>query len=207
MENKQDITLEYVLANTNLTASDFEGIDFQKFLEYYELDSETIFDYHLPDLIRMYLRALQDVYTSYTDIYDTADGKLTTDDLQNIQVIVWEYHSENSNNYMVIDREKAKVYFSRRDIISECREKDMVAKLSREDMRFVEDRLRATDILLWENQYIGSNENIMGHMAWTLGFKLNDGRCIVYSGRGVYNPKNPVQLAKLLRDWKEHFVK
>jgi len=203
---KQPLTLEYVLTHTDLTAEMFEGIDFEAFAEYYEL---TIKDVHwfglkyLPDAYRKHLNPDPE----YLYLYAAPEGKMKKEDFENITVLAWELHRGSENHYMVIDYEKASVYYSMRDIITCCGEEYKVADLAAEDILFVEKTLEDSGIVLWENGYEGTSVNTTGNFSWSVAFELKDERCIVYGGRGVINSGTPAEMQVMLAEMKNYFVK
>ena len=206
METNQKLTVEYVAEICNLDVSDFDGVDFNEFIETYELNSDNIGEYYLPDLIRFYKRekAVGEV-TDYSAIFDNCGGKLTAEDFDKIDVIVWDYHEGNGNKYMVIDFAKKSVYLSYKDIIAECKESDKVADLSQADVEFIKAGLSESKITEWKNEYIGTNEGTTGSFSWSIGVRLADGRCVSYHGNGVVNSGTPAETVALIKNLSAKF--
>lgn len=206
MANTDKLTLEYIVNHTELTAADFEGIDFEDFVQTFALTTDNLEEYYLPDLIKLYRAKQADKFTDYSEILTSATGTLEAADLSDIQVMVWELHDGNSNRYMVIDFEAAAVYCSEMDIIHSCRESDKVHDLTDEDRAFVEKALTESEIVQWENSYIGTNDNVHGQFSWSIGFRLTDESCIAYNGRGIQNQNAPSSLIPLFSTLMDQFV-
>ena len=205
MENQ--LTMEYILSHSELTAADFENMDFDDFVSRYKLTEESISKYHLPDLIGLYRRAIaRRNAVDYTGIYTAASGQLTEADIGQIDVLLLEYHEGTNNHYLIVDFTVAKAYWSRRAIISSCRERDKTADLQENDRTFVEEALRDSGITGWKNDYIGTNEGTTGSFSWAIGIKLQDGRCVKYHGYGARNSGTPTEFFSLRKSLLEHFL-
>lgn len=205
-EMEQELTMEYIIAHSELTEADFEGVDFADFVAMYELTVADVEEYYMPDLLAMYHRAkAAEPTVDYTDIYSSAQGQLTGEDLAQIQVLVWEYHEGNGNAYMVIDYEAKAVYVSQADIISRCGESSKVADLTQEDISFIQSALETSGITGWNREYTGTNEGTTGNFSWSIGFRLADGRCVTYSGSGVLNSGTPGELNTLVKALADRF--
>ena len=204
MENQ--LTMEYIISHSELTAADFENVDFDAFVAMYQLTEENIHEYYLPDLIAMYRRAMaRGNAADYTYIYTAANGRLTEDDIDQIDVLTLEYHEGTDNYYLIVDFTTGKAYQSRHEIISSCREEDKTADLLEDDRTFVQESLRGSGITGWKNDYIGTNEGT-GSFSWSIGIKLRDGRCVKYHGYGVRNSGTPIEFFSLRKSLLEHFA-
>lgn len=203
---EQQLTMEYIISHSELTAADFENIDFDAFVAMYELTQENIEEYYLPDLIAMYHRemAVEDL-SDYTSIYTNANGQLTENNLAQIDALILEYHEGTDNHYLVIDFSLGEVYRSRNDIISACGESNKVADLLDDDRIFVLEALRNCGITGWENEYIGTNEGTTGSLSWTVGIRMNDGSCVSYHGSGVRNSGTPSEFFALQESLLKYF--
>lgn len=206
MANTDNLTLEYIVNHTELTDADFEGIDFENFVQTFALTTDNLEEYYLPDLIKLYRAKQADIFTDYSEILASATGTLEATALSDIQVIVWELHDGNYNRYMVIDFEAAAVYYSEMDIIHSCRESNKVHDLTDEDCAFVAKALTESEIVQWGNSYIGTNDNAHGQFSWSIGFELTDGSCIAYNGRGNQNQDAPFSLIPLFSTLTDQFV-
>ena len=204
MENQ--LTMEYIISHSELTAADFENVDFGEFIEMFQLTEKNIHDYYLPDLITLYHREKAWGNTvDYTYIYTAASGQLTEADIDQIDVLLLDYHNGTDNYYLIVDFEAGKAYQSRHEIISSCREEDKTADLLEDDRTFVQEALRDSGITGWKNDYIGTNEGT-GSFSWAIGIKLRDGRCIQYQGDGVRNSGTPIEFFSLQESLLEHFA-
>ena len=205
MENQ--LTMEYITSHSELTAADFENVDFDAFVAMYQLTEENVHEYYLPDLIYLYHWEIsRGNAVDYTYIYTAADGQLTDTDIDQIDVLLLEYHEGTDNHYLIVDFAAGKAYQSRHEIISSCREQDKTADLLEKDRIFVSEALRDSGITGWENEYIGTNEGTTGSFSWAIGIKLRDGRCVKYHGYGVLDSGTPIEFFSLQESLLEHFA-
>ena len=202
-----ELTKEYLIAHSNLTEEDLNGLDFDDFVAFFELTPEMLEKYDAKALLRMYLEELQKAPTTdYTELFTHAAGKLTEQDLDGIRVMIWEYHESDYNAFMVIDLEKGKVYQGLGNSLDAVDESSFAADWKEGDEVFLREVLTASGITAWNNEYIGTSEGTTGHLAWAIGFRLADGRCVSYRGRGVLNSGTPDTMEPLLKTLQEHFT-
>lgn len=209
-EEKDDkamrLTKEYALEHSALDASDLENVDFEAFVDYYELTNADLDNYDLRALLKMYLEELEiGPMEDYTEIYLSADGVMAEPDLEHVSQMIWDLHDGDYNTCMVIDMEKRAVYYGEGDFLDACGEEHKVRELSDEDIAFVKQSLIESGITGWQNSYVGTSEGTTGHFAWSIGFRLDDGRCVAYSGSGVMNSGTPLEMYSLLNELTDHF--
>lgn len=203
---EQQLTMEYIISHSELTVADFENVDFDVFVSTYELTTENFGEYYLPDLIAMYHREMaSEDKISYISIYTKANGQMKEEDIDQIDVLVLEYHEGTDNCYLIIDFGLGEVYKSRNDIISSCGASDKVADLQDDDRIFVLDSLHSSGITEWGTEYIGTNEDTTGSLSWIVGIRLNDGRCFKYHGSGIRNSGSPSEVFELQDSLKKYF--
>lgn len=206
-EMKHQLTMEYIISHSELTAADFENVDFDAFVAMYQLTEENIHEYYLPDLIYLYhWETSRGDAVDYTGIYTTANGQLTEENIDQIDVLILEYHEGTDNLYLIIDFASGTAYQSRNEIISSCGQQDKVADLLEDDRTFVLDALRNCGITGWENEYIGTNEGTTGSFSWSIGIKMRDGHCVKYHGYGVLDSGTPIAFFSLQESLLEHFA-
>ena len=203
-----ELTLEYVLNNSDLTAADFEGVDFADFVAQYELTQESLEEYDIAAVLAMYKRGLAEPEAvDYTVIFDKAEGTLKEEDLSRVTTVVWEQREGNGNITMVIDGETGVVYYGYGDFLESCTEDVKTGEVTGEDLAFVRQALSDSGITGWNESYIGTNEGTTETASWDLGIRLEDGRCFHYNGRGVLDSGTPQQLYTLLDTLAEYFRK
>jgi len=203
------ITIEDVLAVSDLTKEDFAGIDPKDFF-----DANGLFSHNyeeklrlIPTLLKFYRENMGKLPTvDYSAIYSLAYGTLAEEDLYNIEVIVFEYHEDIENKYVVIDYSENKVFSSRRsEMFEQCSDSYLTSTLTQTDRKWIRKALDESGITSWKNRYIGTSEGTTGHFSIGFHFRLTDGRCVSYSANGVYNPEMPIEMLTLNRDMCERF--
>lgn len=203
------VPMEYVLSNTDLTEADFEGIDFDAFMNRYGLHTANI-DENLnliPDLVIFYREELaKGPVVDYSVIYEGAEGTLSEADLNNLEVMLWDYHEGNLNQYMVMDFTTGNVYYSYfEDAIDSCSSDYLVTTLSEQELDGIKTLLLKNGIIEWENDYTGTNEGTTGQHSIGFAFRLTDGRCVSYSASGAINPSMPMQMEVLSQEFIDRF--
>lgn len=200
------LTKEYALEHAALEESDLEGIDFEAFVDYYELTTADLEQYDLKALLKMYRDELAlGERTDFTEIYEKAEGTLTETDLDQISQLIWELHDSNYNSCMVLDLDNRAVYYGEGFFLDDCGDEHRVGELSDEDVAFIRQALLDSGICTWNSEYTGTSEGTTGHFAWAIGARLADGRCVSYSGSGVLNSGTPVEMNALLNALVERF--
>ena len=117
-EKENQLTMEYIISHSELTAADFENVDFDAFVAMYQLTEENIHEYYLPDLIYLYhWETSRGDAVDYTYIYTAANGQLTEADIDQIDVLLLDYHEGTDNHYLIVDFEAGKAYQSRHEIM------------------------------------------------------------------------------------------
>ena len=203
-----ELTLEYVLENSSLTAADFEGVDFEAFVAEYELTEDSLKEYDIAAVLALYKRSLNvPASVDYTEIFDKAAGTLTEEDLPKVTTVVWERRQGNGNITMVIDGDAGVVYSGYGAFLDNCTEDEKVAEIAGDAMEKLRQLLKDSGITQWNNSYIGTNEGTTETASWDLGIRLDDGRCFHYNGRGVLDSQTPEALYTLLNSLAEQFGK
>ena len=205
-EADMPLTMEYVLAHSELTEADFDGVNFADFVAAYELTEADLENYNIASLLAMY-REEQSLEPTedYTVLYREENAKLSAEDLDHVVTMIWELHDGNRNLGMVVDGEKKAVYYGEGDVLSRCAESLRVADLTAEDLTFVCDTLKNAGAADWQNEYNGTSEGTTGHFAWAIGVRLDDGRTAYWSGSGVLGENAPTGLRDLLRQFTARF--
>ncbi len=195
-----ELTKEYVIAHSKLTEADFEGVDFKDFVTRFALTPERLEQYEPTMLLGLYRNMLKREPTvDYTGLYRLAQGKLDEKDLKAVETLIWEFHSGSYNSAMVIDGKGGAVYYGQGCFLNACGESKRVADFGREDAAFLEKALRESGICTWEEEYNGTDEGTTGSFGWAIGIRLQDGRCVRYSGHGVRNSGTPETMRPLLK--------
>lgn len=203
------ITIEDVLAASDLTEEDFAGIDPKDFFDTYEIFSHN-YEENLnlfPDLLMFYREDMKKLPTvDYSAVYALAYGTLAEEDLDNIEIMIFESHEDIENKYVIIDFSENKVYSSRHsEMIECCSDSYLTSTLTQADREWIREVLAESGITSWKNRYIGTSEGTTGHFGIGFDFRLTDGRCVSYSAGGVYNSGMPMEMLKLNRDMCDRF--
>jgi hypothetical protein len=205
-EAAMPLTMEYVLAHSDLTEADFAGVDFADFVAAYELTEADLEEYDLSALLSMY-REEQSLENTedYTVLYQEKNAELGEADLEHVVTLIWELHDGTRNTGMVIDGDKNAVYYGEGEVLSACGESLRAADLTAEDLGFVRAALRDAGAAEWQTEYKGTSEGTTGHFAWALAVRLDDGRTAHWSGSGVLGSSAPDTLRGLLEQLTERF--
>lgn len=110
------ISVDYLCKEFGIEESEFDGVDLEEFLAYYELTPDNIsdiFDEDLGFLLRMYKKDEAKVkipnYERYSSENDTVT--LTQEKAKNIKILVWKYAHGEEQDYVVIDFENGNVFW------------------------------------------------------------------------------------------------
>lgn len=195
---------ESIIKKYDILPEELENIDFEDFIDTYDLNECNIDEYYVPDLIEMYKERDTD-RVDYTYIYNNADGKIEEEDIDNMSVVMWEYHEGNTNKYMVIDIDRNVVYYSMKDFFHSCGEDNKIACLDEDDEIFIKEIIKNSGISYWENTYIGTNSNTTGNLNWAIGIELKSGLCYKYHGSGVLDSNTPDNVESMFMVLLKHF--
>ncbi|MBE6753637.1 MAG: hypothetical protein E7559_04700 [Ruminococcaceae bacterium] len=206
------VPMEYILSNTDLTAEDFEGVDYEAFMNEMGYGTENI-DEHLrlvPRLLAFYKEDMEKerLYgpdIDYSVIYYQAEGTLKEEDLDNIEVIICNDYDGDLSRTVVIDLTTDKVYAGIGDFISRCNDSCVTAKVTQGDREWLSDTISDSGITSWKRRYKGTNACTTGYAGTSIAFRLNDGRCVSYSSSGVRFSGMPAEMSILCRDIMNRF--
>ncbi|MBE6753636.1 MAG: hypothetical protein E7559_04695 [Ruminococcaceae bacterium] len=185
------VPMEYILSNTDLTAEDFEDVDYEAFMSEMGLSMANIEDKirMVPLLLELYIiyeeeERLYGPKIDYTTIYDNARGRLKEEDLDNIEVVICDYHEgfhEDRNECIVLDYSTNKVYsYNRSSFLCCCNDAYLTSKLSQSDRDWLIGVLEESEITSWKKEYIRDTDVLDGGFSLEFAFRLNDGRCVRY---------------------------
>ena len=201
------LTKEYLIEHSSITEEDLEDVDFDAFVQKYELTPAMLEEYDVAAFLRMYKkRAAIPPALDYSYIYANADGHISAHEYESIKVLIWEYHEGARNYGMVVDKGNGSVFYDVGLSLSKVRDDERIGDWKEEDGAFLKNALEESGIASWKNEYIGTSENTTGHFAWGIAFELEDGRCFSYTGRGVLGSGTPESIVPLLETLKDHFV-
>jgi len=202
------ITVEDVMAISDLTEEDFAGIDPVDFF-----DTMGIYSHNLEEDINLIPRLLEfyreDLDTvpgiNYELIYTMAYGRLTEEDIDNVEVVLCSYHDGSYNEYIAIDLVTGNVYSSMRDFFDNCTDSYLSCRLTPEGKQWVKDLLIHYKVASWGNRYEGTSEGTTGHFGVSFAFRLADGHCVKYGAGGVMNSGMPREMPALQQTLSEQF--
>lgn len=200
------LTKEAMMRRCGLKEKDFEGVDFDAFVDELQLTEEHLEEFNGAHLLILYReKKEQEAKTDYTDIYRKASGKITKEEIPEIDVIIWEMHNGRRNTWMAADFGKKTVFGGDGDRLNACGEEERLAEMTEDDMTFIRKTVAACGIPEWDNEYRGTNGNTTGSYSWGVGFRLAGGKCISYGGEGVLNSGTPGKLPVFCRTMMNHF--
>lgn len=201
------VPMEYILSNTDLTEADFEGVDYEAFMNEMELGTANI-DEHLhlvPRVLEFYKEKLErerlyGPYIDYSVIYQQAEGRLKEEDFENIEVIICNDYDGSFSRTVVIDLTSGKVYAGIGDFLERCDDSRVTAELTQDDREWLIRTLSESGITSWRTRYKGTNACTTGYAGKSVAFRLSDGRCVSYSSSGVRYSGAPGNMGVLCRE-------
>lgn len=203
--SNQVLTLEYALEHSKLTEADLDGIDFNDFVAHYKLTTEDLKEYEIESLLRMYKENLNTVILDYSYIFnDNTEDKLTENDFDHINAIVWKYNEGNYVDSMIIDILKGEAYSGTGwdcELIYKYGELDpyVTAFPWTDDLtEKAKAFLSESGIINWDKVYDGENVGT-GHFIESIAFLLDDGRIISYHDNGMTS-KAPEEMFALIEN-------
>lgn len=105
---EQELTLEYVCAQFGISEAEFEGVDFDSFVDYYGLTNENIQDESVEYLLRQYREnGGQPASCDYGYMYDGTDGAaLTAADGDSVSVVFLAQDEDDLHSFWIFDFDK-----------------------------------------------------------------------------------------------------
>lgn len=206
------VPMEYILSNTDLTAEDFEGVDYEAFMNELEFGTANI-DEHIrlvPRLLNFYKEDLErerlyGPYIDYSVIYQQAEGRLKEEDFDNIEVIICNDYDGDFNRTVVIDFTTGKVYSGIGDFLERCNYSRVTAHLTDDDREWLISTLSESSITSWRRRYTGTNACTTGYAGSGIAFRLTDGRCVSYTSSGVLFSGRPAEMGLLCNEIFKRF--
>jgi len=206
------VPMEYVLSNSDLTAEDFEGVDYEAFMNEMGLGTAnideklrlvpTLLEIHKKDLER---EQLYGPYIDYSVIPQQAKGRLKEEDFDNIDVIICGDYDGDFNCALVIDFTTGKVYSGMGNFLEYCDDRYVTATLTDDDREWLISTFSESSITSWRRSYNGTNACTTGYAGRSFAFRLTDGRCVCYSSSGVRFSGAPADMGILCDKLFERF--
>lgn len=206
------VPMAYILSTTDLAAEDFEGVDYEAFMNEMELGTANI-DEHLniiPSLLGFYKEKLErerlyGPYIDYSVIPQQAKGRLKEEDIDNIEVIICSDYDGDFNRRLIIDFTTGKVYSGMGLSLDSCNDSCVTATLTDDDREWLISTFSESSITSWRIRYNGTNACTTGYAGTSFAFRLADGRCVSYSSSGVIFSGRPAEMGLLCRELFERF--
>lgn len=103
-----ELTQEYVCSEFGISESEFEGVDFDRFADYYGLSYENIHNESVEYLLREYKKNNgEPAFYDYRYMYDAdRDAVLTREDQNSVSVVFLAQAEDDLNSYWIFDFEK-----------------------------------------------------------------------------------------------------
>lgn len=105
---EQELTQEYVCSQFGIAESEFEGVDFDDFVDYYGLTYENIQDESVEYLLRQYKEnGGEPASYDYGYMYDGTDGAaLTAEDEDSVSVVFLAQNEDDLHSFWIFDFDK-----------------------------------------------------------------------------------------------------
>ena len=206
------VPMEYVLSNSDLTAEDFEDVDYEAFMNEMGLGTANIDDKLnlVPSSLEYYKKKLErerlyGPYIDYIVIPQQAKGILKEEDIDNIEVIICGDYDGAFNRTLVIDFTTGKVYSGMDVPLDRCDDSFVTATLTDDDREWLISTFSESSITSWRRSYNGTNAGTTGYAGTSFAFRLTDGRCVSYSADGVRFSGAPAEMGVLCNKLFERF--
>lgn len=194
------LTLEYVCDEFQIDESEFADVDFERFVNYYNLSYETIHNENVEFLLEKYKENLEKIeLPDYSLMYNYDKNMDFSSDMKNHITIVFFSSTEgDENNYIIYDFKINKV-ISGSGAELNITEKDIIGDADDTVKEKVLALFDQYDVYSWNREQDSSMSEVSG---WYLGIQFEDGT--IYGLNGNYEENEYSQCRDLfLEDLKD----
>lgn len=205
-EYSMKVTMEYVCSEFGIDEAEFEGIDFEDFVNEYNLTYESIQRENIKVLLRCYKEDYGKIkIPDYSYIYNyDKDIRLTKENQKNIAIVFFSNTLELSNDYYIFDFEIEKILVGS-GFESHISENDIVGETNNVIKDKIIELFDKYDVYSWKvpkqrNDDIYGTED--GYTSWSLGIQFNDGTIWGLTGELINGDDAPENLDLFVEDLK-----
>ena len=172
-----ELTKEYVCSEFGIDEAEFEGVDFEDFVGYYDLSYDTIHSEAVAYLLKRYREDLGKVKIPdyHEEFQNCTKGELTKKTQENIAILIFAYNVEDENKYHIFDFNIEKIMVGS-GTESHVYEKNIVGEAD----NFVKDEIlelfEKYNVYLWnvKRQAYDNPGATDGSAYWNLKVKFTD---------------------------------
>ncbi len=193
------IDKEYLLAHTNATEEDLEGIDIQDFVEYWGLNGDNISIRNIHVLADDYKKAKkrETFQIDYSYVLQATDDPRSFDP-DDVQIVAYMYNTGDAVEGAVFDL-RNQILFAGNDMemFSHC-EGSLLGEMDETQRQSILQSVKDANVGAWKPEYSGTNGNTTGSLKWIMAFELSDGSRFSFTGNGIMGDNMPAELMPLL---------
>lgn len=182
LQIEKELTIEYVCDKFGIDESEFEGVGFDDFVNFYDLSYETIQNEAVAFLLQRYKdNRGKTKIPNYHEMFNCVDKiALTKENQDDINVVIFQSSIDDSNEFYIFDFQIEKVIISRTDTtISD----DEIVGVTNETIKDgIIGLFETYDVYAWRQnekvaEYTETNEgDTGGTMRWYLKIQFVDGK-------------------------------
>ena len=181
-----ELTKEYVCSEFGIDEAEFEGVDFEDFVDYYDLSYDTIHREAVAYLLERYKEDLEKVkIPDYHSIYNyNKDIILTKENQNDISIIFLAINMGEENQYIIFDFDIEKIIISGSD--SAIPEKDVVGIANVEVREQIVGLFEKYSVYSWrmsDNKKLPNDSGVYDIENWAFRIKFNNGDVYGVGGR------------------------
>lgn len=204
-EESMKVTMEYICRRFNMSESDFEGVDFEDFVDYYNLTYDTIENQSIKYLLRKYKEnygkpRIPDYRVTLSNLESV---ELTEENVNSIDIVYFSRIEGEEHNFYIFDFEIGQIIVgsgsesmvSHEDIVGEADE-----QIKEEIVALIEKY----NVFTWQTKIKESNNTgIVGTIdSWLLNIKFDDETMYGIYGRGLNDKYAPEDLDLFVEELK-----
>ena len=176
--NDIELTQEYVCSEFGISESEFEGVDFDRFVDYYGLTYENIQNELVAYLLQEYQKNNGETeFYDYKYMYNSdKDAVLTLDNQNSISIVFCAQIEDDLNRFWIFDFEKG-IKITDTGAENVIHKDSIVSTLTPEHREQVLELFEKYDVYTW---YENREERNSGD--WYLSVKFQDGTIALVSG-------------------------
>ena len=205
-EYSMKVTMEYVCSEFGMSELDFDGIDFEDFVNEYNLTYESIQRENIKVLLRCYKEDYGKIkIPDYRDIFKyVGTATLTKENQDEISIVFFSRIEGEEHFFYIFDFEIGKIIVGSGSEANVC-EDDIVGEADGNVKSAVIALFEQYNIYSWRTRKANAstNKDIMGTTgSWSLDIKFEDATIYGIHGNGLTDETAPENLDLFVQDLK-----
>ncbi len=205
---EMELTKEYVCSEFGIDEAEFEGVDFEDFVDYYNLSYDTIHKEAVAYLLKRYKEDYGKVrIPDYRDIFKyVGTATLTKENQNEISIVFFSRIEGEEHFFYIFDFEIGKIIVGSGSEANVC-EDDIVGEADGNVKSAIIALFEQYNIYSWRtrkaNASTSTNKDIMGTTgSWSLDIKFEDATIYGIHGKGLTDETTPEDLDLFVEDLK-----